>query len=71
MNRDLYILEEGYFKCMDAVRKVVKKISADLDALEDAYVKSVMASLAKWQATGANALQAMHTASRPGVGYPS
>ena len=63
MNRDLYILEEGYFQCMDAVRKVVKQISADLDALEDAYVKSVMASLAKWQATGANALQAMHTAS--------
>ena len=63
MNRDLYILEEGYFQCMDAVRKVVKKISADLDALEDTYVKSVMASLAKWQATGANALQAMHTAS--------
>ena len=63
MNRDLFILEEGYFKCVDAVRKVVKKISADLDALEDAYVKSVMASLAKWQATGANALQAMHTAS--------
>ena len=63
MNRDLYILEEGYFQCVDAVRKVVKQISADLDALEDAYVKSVMASLAKWQATGANALQAMHTAS--------
>ena len=63
MNRDLYILEEGYFQCLDAVRKVVKQISADLDALEDAYVKSVMASLAKWQATGASALQAMHTAS--------
>ena len=63
MNRDLYILEEGYFQCVDAVRKVVKQISTDLDALEDAYVKSVMASLAKWQATGANALQAMHTAS--------
>ena len=63
MNRDLFILEDGYFKCVDAVRKVVKQISADLDALEDAYVKSVMASLAKWQATGANALQAMHTAS--------
>ena len=63
MNRDLYILEEGYFQCVDAVRKVVKKISTDLDALEDAYIKSVMASLAKWQATGANALQAMHTAS--------
>ena len=63
MNRDLYILEEGYFQCVDAVRKVVKQISADLDALEDAYVKSVMVSLAKWQATGANALQAMYTAS--------
>ena len=63
MNRDLYILEEGYFQCVDAVRKVIEQISADLDALEDAYVKSVMASLAKWQATGANALQAMHTAS--------
>ena len=63
MNRDLYILEEGYFQCVDAVRKVVKQISDDLDALEDAYVKSVMASLAKWQATGANALQTMHTAS--------
>ena len=63
MNRDLYILEEGYFQCVDAVRKVIKQISADLDALEDAYVKTVMASLAKWQATGANALQAMHTAS--------
>ena len=33
MNRDLNILEEGYFQCVDAVRKVVKKISADLDAL--------------------------------------
>ena len=63
MNRDLYILEDGYFQCVDAVRKVVKQTSADLDALEDAYVKSVMASLAKWQATGASALQAMHTAS--------
>ena len=63
MNKDLYILEEGYFQCVDAVRKVVKQISANLDALEDAYVKSVMASLAKWQATGASALQAMHTAS--------
>ena len=63
MNRDLYILEGGYFECVDAVRKVVKQISADLDALEDAYVKSVMASLAKWQASGASALQAMHTAS--------
>ena len=63
MNKDLYILEEGYFQCVDAVRKVVKQISADLDALEDAYVKNVMASLAKWQATGASALQAMHTAS--------
>ena len=63
MNRDLYILEEGYFQCVDAVRKVVKQISADLDALEDAYIKNVMASLAKWQATGASALQAMHTAS--------
>ena len=63
MNRDLYILEDGYFQCVDAVRKVVKQISADLDALEDAYVKSVMASLAKWQASGASALQAMHTAS--------
>ena len=63
MNRDLYILEEGYFQCVDTVRKVVKQISADLDALEDAYVKSVMASLAKWQATGVSALQAMHTAS--------
>ena len=63
MNRDLYILEDGYFQCVDAVHKVVKQISGDLDALEDAYVKSVMASLAKWQATGASALQAMHTAS--------
>ena len=63
MNKDLYILEEGYFQCVDAVRKVVKQISADLDALEDAYVKNVMASLAKWQASGASALQAMHTAS--------
>ena len=63
MNRDLYILEEGYFQCVDAVREVVKQISPDLDVLEDAYVKSVMASLAKWQATGANALQAMYTAS--------
>ena len=63
MNRDLYILEGGYFQCVDAVRKVVKQISAELDALEDAYVKSVMASLAKWQASGASALQAMHTTS--------
>ena len=63
MNKDLYILEEGYFQCVDAVRKVVKQISADLDALEDAYVKNVMASLAKWQATGASVLQAMHIAS--------
>ena len=63
MNRDLYILKDGYFQCMDAVQKVVKQISADLDALEDAYVKSVMASLAKWQASGASALQAMHTTS--------
>ena len=63
MNQDLYLLEDGYFQCVDTVRKVVKHISADLDALEDAYVKSVMASLAKWQASGASALQAMHTAS--------
>ena len=63
MNRDLNVLEDGYFQCVEAVRKIVKQISADLDALEDAYVKSVMASLAKWQASGASALQAMHTAS--------
>ena len=63
MNRDLYLLEDGYFQCVDTVRKVIKLVSADLDALEDAYVKSVMASLAKWQASGASALQAMHTAS--------
>ena len=62
MSRDLNILEGGYFKCVDETRKVVKEVSADLDGLENAYVTSVMTALAKWQESGTEALQAMHTA---------
>ena len=40
MSRDQSILEDGYFKCVEAVRKVVKEVSADLDEMENAYVAS-------------------------------
>ena len=63
MCRDLNILEAGYFKCVDETRGVIKEVSTHLDTLENAYVASVMAALAKWQEFGAEALQAMHTAS--------
>ena len=62
VSRDQSILEDGYFKCVEAVRKVVKDVSADLDEMENAYVAAVMRALAKWQESGAEALQAMHTA---------
>ena len=62
MSKDQSILEDGYFKCVEAVRKVVKEVSADLDEMENAYVAAVMRALAKWQESGAEALQAMHTA---------
>ena len=62
MSRDQSILEDGYFKCVEAVRKVVKEVSADLDEMENAYVAAVMRALVKWQESGAKALQAMHTA---------
>ena len=41
----------------------MKEVSADLDELENTYVANVMKALAKWQESGADALQAMHTAS--------
>ena len=62
MSKDQSILENGYFKCVEAVREVVKEVSANLDELENAYVAAVMKALAKWQESGAAALQAMHTA---------
>ena len=62
MSKDQNILEEGYFKCIEVVRGVVKEVSADLDDLENAYVADVMKALVKWQESGAEALQAMHTA---------
>ena len=37
-------------------------MSADLDEMENAYVAAVMRALVKWQESGAEALQAMHTA---------
>ena len=40
----------------------MKEVSADLDDLENAYVAAVMKAIAKWQESGAEALQAMHTA---------
>ena len=61
MSRDQSILEAGYYKCIEAVREVVE-VSADLDDLENAYVAAVMKALEKWQESGAEALQAMHTA---------
>ena len=63
MNKDQNILEDGYYKCVEVVCGVVKEVSANLDELENAYVASIMMALAKWQESGANALQAMHTAS--------
>ena len=63
MSRDQNILEDGYYKCVKVVRGVVKEVSADLDDLENAYVTAVMKALAKWQESGTEALQAMHTAS--------
>ena len=63
MVKDQNILEDGYYKCVEAVREVVKEVSADLDELENAYVAAIMRALVKWQESGANALQAMHTAS--------
>ena len=62
LSRDLNILEGGYYKCVDETRKVVKEVSAEPDNLENAYVVSIMKALAKWQESGAEALQAMHTA---------
>ena len=56
MNRDQNILEDGYFKCIEAVCKVVKEVSADLDEMENAYVAAIMRALAKWQESGAEAL---------------
>ena len=63
MNKDQNILEDGYYKCVEVVRGIVKEVSADLDEMENAYVAAIMKALAKWQESGANALQAMHTAS--------
>ena len=62
MSKDQSILEDGYYKCVEVVRGVMKEVSADLDDLENAYVAAVMKALAKWQESGAEALQAMHTA---------
>ena len=62
MSKDLNILEEGYFKCVDETRKVMREVSAEMDALDDAYVAGVMGALAQWQEHSAGALQAMHTA---------
>ena len=62
LSRDQSILEKGYFECVEAVREVVKEVSASLDELENAYIAAVMKALAKWQESGAAALQAMHTA---------
>ena len=62
LSRDQSILEAGYYKCVEAVREVVKEVSVGLDELENAYVAAVMRALAKWQESGTEALQAMHTA---------
>ena len=62
MCKNLNLLEGGYFQCVDKIRKVIREVSSDLDALENAYVVSVMAALAKWQQSGIGALQAMHMA---------
>ena len=62
MSKDQSILEDGYYKCVKVVRGVVKEVSANLDDLENAYVAAVMKALANWQESGAEALQAMHTA---------
>ena len=62
MSKDQSILEDGYYKCVELVRVVVKEVSADLDDLENAYVAAVMKALVKWQESGTEALQAMHTA---------
>ena len=62
MSKDQNILEDGYYKCVEVVRVVVKEVSADLDEMENAYVTAVMKALAKWQESGAEAFQAMHTA---------
>ena len=61
MSKDQNILEDGYYKCVEVVRGVVKEVSADLDDLENTYVTAVMKALAKRQESGAEALQAMHT----------
>ena len=53
MCRDLNILEAGYFKCVDETRGVINEVSTHLDALENTYMASVMAALAKWQEFGA------------------
>ena len=63
MNYDQNILEDAYYKCVEIVRGVVQEVSADLDAMENAYVAAVMKALGEWQDSGAKALQAMHTAS--------
>ena len=59
MSKDQSILEDGYYKCVELVRGVMKEVSADLDDLENTYVTAVMKALAKWQESGAEALQAM------------
>ena len=63
MNKDQNILEDGYYKCVEVIRGVVKEVLADLDDMENAYIAAIMKALAKWQESGANALQAMHTTS--------
>ena len=45
MTKDQNILEDGYYKCVEAVRGVVKEVSADLDDIENAYVAAIMKGL--------------------------
>ena len=47
------------FKCLDSM----SKDQNILEDIENAYIAAVMKALAKWQESGTNALQAMHTAS--------
>ena len=47
MSKDLAILEDRYFKCLDATTQVVKEFSAKMDALDDAYMVAIRAVMGK------------------------